>query len=651
MKTLIWSVLIGLVMMVGLDVDEAVAQSPPDIKVSLSLTESRSPDRLLYLMGDQIPIVLSFQNRGGEEITPKGFSTKPFHLFLIFTGPDGRGIIAQKFEEGSTGDDAPPPPIIPVEVVPGRVELLQVELVEKIKAGWELTVTLPNAQAYYTLSNPGNYSVKAVIPMRTYLGIDQTIDSVDYSNIDGYKWKDALQSNTEYFTLVGDKDNDGYSYPEAVSPPYKALPDCNDNDPNEYPNQKWYKDLDNDGYSDGTMDTTSCTRPLGYKVASELIALSGDCDDNNPNRYPGKTEIPCNGIDDDCNPATPDVAAPALASPANGATKVSTTPTLSWNGVSCATTYGLQIAKDPSFSAAAIVVNQSGITSTSYTLASPLSNNTTYYWRVNAKNAGETSSWSSVWSFATGGPTGNIVVKAVKYTIGLGNRPLVTTSPIVGMPVRIFAKLRGSCAAQYGIISWPHYKEIWNNCPVVAEGTTNASGKVALSVPPGTYIVIGKYSEIYVADNVLSLKAGQTRQAFLPVIVIANDKGLSCKYSQQTGSNLLIIEPENVEWDGTQERYPFVFQSEGEWAVETSVTPPEGFVTDYNNLSTEVNTALKSVQFTLTDVGSKWRDTQVKHRIKHKGKWKTISTKIGVKLSGKLAKKKGLTVFGEKIKK
>jgi hypothetical protein len=650
MKTLIRSVLVGLVMMVGLNVDEAVAQSPPDIKVGLSLTGSQSPDRLLYLMGDQIPIVLSFQNRGGEEITSKGFRTKPFHLFLIFTGPDGRGIISQKFEEGSTGDDAPPPPVIPVEVIQGTVELLQVEPVEKVSAGWELTVTLPNAQAYYALSNPGNYSVKAVIPMRTYLGIDQTIDSVDYSEIDQYKWKGALQSNTEYFTLAGDKDNDGYSYPEAMSP-YNALPDCNDNDANEHPNQIWYKDSDNDGYSDGTMDTTSCIRPFGYKVASELIALTGDCDDNNPNRNPGKTEIPCNGVDDDCSPATPDVAAPLLASPANGATNVSTTPTLSWNAVSCATTYGLQVAKDSSFSAAAIVVNQSGITSASYTLATPLSNGTTYYWRVNAKNAGETSSWSLVWSFTAGGPTGNIVVKAVKYTIALGNHPLVTTSPIVGMPVRVFAKSPGSCAAKCGIISWPHYKEIWNNCPIVASGTTNASGQVTLSVPPGTYIVIGKYSEIYVADNVFGLKVGETKKAFLPFMVIATGKGLSCKYSQQTGSNLLIIEPEHVEWDGAQELYPLVFQSEGDWTVETSVAPPKGFVADYGSLSANVNTSLKSVQFTLTDVGGKWVDTQVKHRIKHKGKWKTLSTKIGVKLSEKLARQKGLTIFGEKIKK
>jgi len=45
-------------------------------------------------------------------------------------------------------------------------------------------------------------------------------------------------------------------------------------------------------------------------------------------------------------------------------------------------------------------VNQSGITTTSYAL-SGLANNTTYYWRVNASNAGGTSAWSSIWNFAT----------------------------------------------------------------------------------------------------------------------------------------------------------------------------------------------------------------------------------------------------------
>jgi len=89
---------------------------------------------------------------------------------------------------------------------------------------------------------------------------------------------------------------------------------------------------------------------------------------------------------------------PTLASPSNGTTGVSTSPTLSWNSSSGATSYALQVSTSSAFSS--FVVNQSGITSTSYTV-SGLANNTTYYWRVNAFSSAGTSGWSSIWSFTT----------------------------------------------------------------------------------------------------------------------------------------------------------------------------------------------------------------------------------------------------------
>ncbi|MGA9365007.1 MAG: T9SS type A sorting domain-containing protein [Bacteroidota bacterium] len=91
-------------------------------------------------------------------------------------------------------------------------------------------------------------------------------------------------------------------------------------------------------------------------------------------------------------------SAPTLSSPSNGATGVSIAPTLSWNASTGATSYQLQVSTSSSFSTT--VVNQSGITATSYAV-SGLTNNTVYYWRVNATNAGGTSAYSTAWSFTT----------------------------------------------------------------------------------------------------------------------------------------------------------------------------------------------------------------------------------------------------------
>jgi alpha-tubulin suppressor-like RCC1 family protein len=57
----------------------------------------------------------------------------------------------------------------------------------------------------------------------------------------------------------------------------------------------FYKDLDGDGYTDGTT-SVGCSAPQGYV----LSATSGDCNDNDPNINPGKTEI-CDGKDNNCN--------------------------------------------------------------------------------------------------------------------------------------------------------------------------------------------------------------------------------------------------------------------------------------------------------------------------------------------------------------
>lgn len=96
--------------------------------------------------------------------------------------------------------------------------------------------------------------------------------------------------------------------------------------------------------------------------------------------------------------------------PASGATSVSTSPSFSWAASSNAASYTLLVSPNSNLSSP--VINQSGITGTSYT-GSGLSNSTQYYWRVTAVNAtGSTVATNSGISFTTGaqqsGPTGNI---------------------------------------------------------------------------------------------------------------------------------------------------------------------------------------------------------------------------------------------------
>ncbi len=106
--------------------------------------------------------------------------------------------------------------------------------------------------------------------------------------------------------FYADTDMDGFGDPnnstmacEAPEGFVEDSTDCNDNDADEFPGQTWYLDGDGDGYSDGTT-ANSCERPVDHYLASELIQLDGDCDDNNSAVNPGATEI-CDGIDNNCN--------------------------------------------------------------------------------------------------------------------------------------------------------------------------------------------------------------------------------------------------------------------------------------------------------------------------------------------------------------
>jgi len=94
----------------------------------------------------------------------------------------------------------------------------------------------------------------------------------------------------------------------------------------------------------------------------------------------------------------PFITYPSLVSPNNNVVGTSTSPTLSWNPLSIATSYRLQVSTSSLFSSYAF--NQP-VTGTSQVVGS-LAQTTQYFWRVNASYNLGISDWSEVRSFTTG---------------------------------------------------------------------------------------------------------------------------------------------------------------------------------------------------------------------------------------------------------
>ena len=152
--------------------------------------------------------------------------------------------------------------------------------------GFNLQASSPSKDTATADQAPG-YDIRGDV-RPVLAGVDMGAYEYDPYEYCGQTWyKDA--DDDGYAT--GDTDTGSCKRPDGyrAAPELTALTgDCDDTDANEHPGQTWYKDEDQDGYSDGTTDTTSCNRPDGYKVAGELASMAIDCDDTDPDLFPGQ---------------------------------------------------------------------------------------------------------------------------------------------------------------------------------------------------------------------------------------------------------------------------------------------------------------------------------------------------------------------------
>ena len=110
----------------------------------------------------------------------------------------------------------------------------------------------------------------------------------------------ACNQPAGYVTNDGDCDDTDINVNPAATEKCNSIDDDCDgvtDEPDAIDAVIWYQDSDADTYGNPAETTPACTKPSGY------VSDNTDCDDTDAGTYPGATEIPYDGIDQDCDGA------------------------------------------------------------------------------------------------------------------------------------------------------------------------------------------------------------------------------------------------------------------------------------------------------------------------------------------------------------
>jgi hypothetical protein len=125
----------------------------------------------------------------------------------------------------------------------------------------------------------------------------------DCLDLDEDGWDDCLPGQPYGDGLLVDCDDQNL----AIYPSSPEICDGLDNDcdglvdDNPVDGTIYYRDFDQDGWGDQYSTINACSQPAGYVSWSVIF----DCNDYDPNSFPGATEI-CDNLDNDCNGAIDD---------------------------------------------------------------------------------------------------------------------------------------------------------------------------------------------------------------------------------------------------------------------------------------------------------------------------------------------------------